>query len=1304
MHRNNLIKSVKFLVLAIVLISGTYAAELKLLNEKPDGLTIKFTTQSDIKIEGLESYPQEPVRIRFIGQNIQNFSRDLLLPVESNMLALPDTTKPELEITGTTYEKYDLPGTLPRKIINELQGIKPVTITNPGYSRFVPATILKIIPLEYDQNNDRLLIIRSMTIRINFRNKGQKNNSRTKPKTISHTGFLNKKYIDRYYQPKQRELKKETSYPSGKWLRIGVEQTAIYKLSFNAVSEKLNLDEGIDKNRIALFSNSNSGRKLSSQLNADVPQNLVPNSIKFSENNNNFNAGDTIHFYGQATSGFELNEYGNYSYNKNPYSDINYYWLLIADQELSSPKRMDELSPGNQQADYEQNTTEIRYRFENDIYNYMQSGTEWFGKKFAKKGDSKTVVLSLNNINLSMNNFLNTDRRVNADIRLAGGKNNSNNYFEIYFNNQLIKNANISNFYRRAYNISNSDIENYIDINGSNYFKISYETSNSEAYFDYLEMRYHRDLIYDNQPFILTGDKYTGIIKYELANEAASELRIYDITSPTSVALQGYNLNGENIEFISSNNKHSRQRYYICSSDDYREPVSINYIEDCEWDRFRNNNLNADYIIITDEKFQQAAEKIAAVHEERVPAKDRLKTVIATQDQILREFNGDVRDPNAIRYFIKYAFENWQAAPGYVLLLGDGTYDYRGIEQQFAANNYIMTYQDYGYGNLGEYYYFPNDGYYGYINGNDRIMDVAIGRLPARTLEQAMAMAEKIEKYILNPEYGDWRNHVTLVADDPNRPGTNEKQHINDSENRLAKNFPLFFNLSKLYALEFPAEENASSYGVGRPQATEAIIEHLNQGTGLITYLGHGSPDHWAQEGLLETNDLGKINTGLKLPIWLVGTCSWSYYDFLDRFCIPERLIIKENSSAIATFGGPRPSYATNNASLLTRLLREWFSDNKINRIRIGELIRRVKFDDDDEQYTLLGDPALFPALPYYKADFNELNNDTLKSLEQVKVKGIIEDELSGFSGEGIIKVFDSREKVEREDTEGNTLDYTLPGNKIYKGKIEIRNGSFTTNFIVPKDISFGSLPGNFNIYAWNSETGAEVSGYYDNIYYRGSKNISDSTGPRIEIGFTELDFRENDIVTPDNQLVIKLADKNGINITNQLGHELTLKFNDSQQVYNVTDNFTSTSDTAGEIIYSLPENLEPGLHRVTIQAWDNANNINMQTSQFNLVGSGELKIKRVVNYPNPFAGSTDFTFHLTREAKIKIKIYTIRGLLIKEINPEQLYSLGFNKIHWNGKDDYGDPISRGIYLYKISAKSETFDEKDSYIGKMVKE
>ena len=98
---------------------------------------------------------------------------------------------------------------------------------------------------------------------------------------------------------------------------------------------------------------------------------------------------------------------------------------------------------------------------------------------------------------------------------------------------------------------------------------------------------------------------------------------------------------------------------------------------------------------------------------------------------------------------------------------------------------------------------------------------------------------------------------------------------------------------------------------------------------------------------------------------------------------------------------------------------------------------------------------------------------------------------------------------------------------------------------------------------------------------------------------------------------------------------------------------------------------------------------------------SNELKIVDLYNYPNPFAENTSFTFKLTRvPEEVVIKIYTVAGRLIKNIFLRSSdLKTDFNKIEWDGRDEDGDRIANGVYIYKVILKDPS--ESESYTQKL---
>jgi len=130
---------------------------------------------------------------------------------------------------------------------------------------------------------------------------------------------------------------------------------------------------------------------------------------------------------------------------------------------------------------------------------------------------------------------------------------------------------------------------------------------------------------------------------------------------------------------------------------------------------------------------------------------------------------------------------------------------------------------------------------------------------------------------------------------------------------------------------------------------------------------------------------------------------------------------------------------------------------------------------------------------------------------------------------------------------------------------------------------------------------------------------------------------------------------------------------------------------------------LADGNYTVVVKAWDIRNNASQAQTDFVVSSSEELEMANVVNYPNPFAHSTTFTFQRNSEDPIdvEVRIYTIAGRLIQELDSYGVTDR-FVQIPWDGRDHDGDPIANGVYLYKMISKTEDRQMSKEEIGKLV--
>jgi len=195
--------------------------------------------------------------------------------------------------------------------------------------------------------------------------------------------------------------------------------------------------------------------------------------------------------------------------------------------------------------------------------------------------------------------------------------------------------------------------------------------------------------------------------------------------------------------------------------------------------------------------------------------------------------------------------------------------------------------------------------------------------------------------------------------------------------------------------------------------------------------------------------------------------------------------------------------------------------------------------------------------------------------------------------------------------------------------------------------------------------------------------------------------------------ILLKLKDENGINTTgNGIGHDISGELDANNQSTFVMNDFyeaTENDHTSGLVRYPLKD-LAPGRHSLDVKAWDVYNNSSMATTEFIVATSAKMALSHVFNYPNPFTTRTEFMFEHNMPGMgldVKVEIYTVSGKLIKTIQTNifgntAVHSDGFCRtdegggggyrvdgIEWDGTDDFGDPIGKGVYVYRVSVWSD---------------
>ena len=411
----------------------------------------------------------------------------------------------------------------------------------------------------------------------------------------------------------------------------------------------------------------------------------------------------------------------------------------------------------------------------------------------------------------------------------------------------------------------------------------------------------------------------------------------------------------------------TRSTQFIAVSDTaLRQPERIEIVERTD---LATGTHGADYVVITHPKFLAAAERLAEWRATSGGGGHRTKVV--TTDDIYNAYGNGAVSPKAIKDFLTHAYQAWAPpAPTYVVLFGDGTYDFRGVNTKVHAeppelDGYIPTH----YIRTDSYGRTASDHWYVTISGHDEFTDMYIGRLSVETVSEADAVVDKILAYEQAPPNGDWRRKIIAVADDE---VSNSGDFIfRKSLDEIAKDHTrLGYETVEIFLEDITDEVEAKPEDFPNvfPQrvAKDRIIEALGEGAVIAQYAGHGGRVVWAHEIIFDNASAEQVAETDKIPFMLVLSCYNGYFDKPDEPSMAEKLLRKERGGIIAMLSATRLTYASGNDAL-NRIIFDMVFKRKVRQL--GPLSFDSKVEllmtegtgqiDVMMEYTLFGDPAL---------------------------------------------------------------------------------------------------------------------------------------------------------------------------------------------------------------------------------------------------------------------------------------------------------------------------------------------------------
>ncbi|CAM1373845.1 type IX secretion system sortase PorU [Tenacibaculum xiamenense] len=1084
----------------------------------------------------------------------------------------------------------------------------------------------------------------------------------------------------------------------GNWYKFSIDTTGVFKIDNNFLNQLGINSNSIDPKNIKIFGN---GGSMLPEI-ASLPRfnDLKENAIYVhGQDDGVFNDNDYILFYGKGPHDWEvLPVTEEVSHKQNIYSDKSYYFLIIDD---TPGKRIETFNQPTQNSVRTLTSFDDFIFYEKEIRNLFAVGRLWFGEDFSFE-NSQTFSIPF------PNQLANSDIKVKVSAvtisTLSSSMTISNSGTNIStLNFPPISNSGVTSLaVQRTSEVSiPSSSSNSIDIN------LTYNNNglpSAKAYLDYIEISGKKNLITQGNQFNFRSFEAfntTGVVQFDIQGN-----------NPNQVWHVSDHINPKNIENISNSGIFSFKTNgnildeFVVITDDFYTPTieGTSPIENQDL----HDLANIQYLVITNNDLYNEAKRLADYHQNN----SNLSSAVIKLDQIYNEFSSGSPDATAIRDFIKYLYDNSSSASKlqYVCFFGDSSYDYK--DRLTNNNNVVPTFHATQSFDLVSSY--VTDDYFVMVDQSDGSMltsnniDIASGRIPVTSTQEANQVVDKILNYYAPKSFGDWRNSITLLADDIDQDADRTLQSgLEEVADSIKSNKP-FYNINKLYADAFRQE--TTSGGERYPQVKNAVSNSIEKGTLVFDYFGHGGEDGLADERLLEIPQIEALNNFNTLPLFITVTCEFSRFDNPLRDTAGEKLFLNKNGGAVSMITTTRNVFISLGELFNKELTKDVLDFNDRNLSIAQNLIETKNRTSSSQKYFIyyFGDPAMKLATPKPNIKLTKINDkditqsiDTLKALSRVSIEGIVTDNsdniIPNFNGVLSTTIFDKSVDKQTLDNDGfgiiNTFD--SQESKLFRGQASVNNGSFKFEFIVPKDIKIAFGKGKISLYANNESIDKGGANFDVTVGGINPDAPEDNTGPQLQAFLNDESFVDGGTTNASPNLIINLADPSGINTSiTAVDHDIVaiLDNNESDPII-LNDYYQTELDdfTKGNVSYRL-RNLSEGLHTLKIKAWDTYNNSSEITLSFVVVSDSELNISNVLNYPNPFVNYTEFWFNHNKPnepLEVQIQIFTVSGKLVKTINQISQTTGNLSRsITWNGLDDFGNKIGKGVYVYKLSIKS----------------
>ena len=845
--------------------------------------------------------------------------------------------------------------------------LSPVRIAEDGWLRDQRIVRVEIYPFQYKPASGSLLWHRYLRVEVRFAGQGRGGTGEAE-RGGAEEGFeavLRRSLLNYEVAKAWRDIPKSTIphlQSDSVLYKITVDHDGLYRLSYaDLQAAGVPLDD-LDPRQLHLTSQGE-----------DVA------IYVFGEEDGKFDVEDYLAFYGRKFSGELLaqkysaeDDYWMTYWRQLPdgsftvwqpqfnaimlekYTDENVYWLSV---EAFPGLRMATVdgAPHDTAPVPEFYTTTVHAEQSHEWYTYNFSSEDtWYWDRI-QNTTQRTYPITLT---APASVEFTATLRAELAARTSSSTYNPDHHTLFYFNSQTepIHDALWDGLsrYPLEVSLSQSDL-----LAGENQLKLSVVFDAYPAqvtdwiYFDWFEIEYARLFQAEDDQLTFAFDELGTTRQYQPDNFVSPAVEIYEITDPLKpVRVLNPRVGGGEAAFEGMHP--GRATYFAIGVGAFQTPKKVSAFQPADF------SPSADYIFITHHDFLTDTRTLANYR-----AAQGFSTLVVDVAELYDTFNYGIFHPIAIKNFLAYAFSTWETPPTYVLLVGDGNWNFKNYDSLFSPGLYTSPYPTFMPPNLA--FVDPVQGEVETANllaaviGDDILPDVFIGRLPVNTTVELQAVIAKIIAYESAPPQ-DWQRRFLFIADNPDEAG----DFIALAEGLIGDYFAPPWIADRIFSLqEYINSGECILYGYRCWLTNQEIMAALNSDSALIVnYIGHASNNRWAHESIFINSDIASLTNGDRLPVVLSMDCLDGYWVHPSVTALMEDMLRSADKGAVATFSPTGLGVATGHDALQRGFYEALLQDGMT---RLGPLTLAGKialfeanaYPDLIQTYTIFGDPAL---------------------------------------------------------------------------------------------------------------------------------------------------------------------------------------------------------------------------------------------------------------------------------------------------------------------------------------------------------